>query len=51
MELAEHLQPLVSGHVLPLKRGIDSRLNNVQGYLKYGQHIWGEGGEADAKPE
>ena len=41
VELAEHLQPLVTGNVMPVKRGIDPRLNNVQGYLKYGRYVWG----------
>ncbi|MFZ5570384.1 MAG: hypothetical protein ACOZF0_08265 [Thermodesulfobacteriota bacterium] len=44
MELAAHLKPLISGNVIPVEKGIDSRLNNVQGYLKYGRYIWGESG-------
>lgn len=40
MELAKILQPLITGNVIPLKHNIDARLNNVQGYLKYGRHLW-----------
>ncbi len=47
VELAEHLQPMVTGNVMPLKRGADARLNNVQGYLKYGRHVWGKKEAAD----
>ncbi len=42
MELAKHLQPLIAGHVIPVENKVDSRLNNVQGYYKYGRYIWGE---------
>jgi plasmid segregation protein ParM len=40
MELAKYLQPLISGRVLPVENNVDARLNNVQGYLKYGRYIW-----------
>lgn len=46
MELAKYLQPLIAGNVRPVMNNIDARLNNVQGYIKYGKHIWG-----DAEPE
>ena len=42
MELAKYLQPLISGNVIPTDINVDARLNNVQGYLKYGRYIWGE---------
>jgi plasmid segregation protein ParM len=41
-ELAEYLQPLINGHVTPVDPVADPRLNNVQGYIKYGKYIWGE---------
>ena len=41
-ELAQHLQPLINGHVTPVDPVADPRLNNVQGYIKYGRYIWGE---------
>jgi plasmid segregation protein ParM len=40
--LAEYLQPLINGHVTPVDPAMDPRLNNVQGYIKYGKYIWGE---------
>ena len=40
MELAKYLQPLISGRVMPVENNVDARLNNVQGYLKYGRFIW-----------
>jgi plasmid segregation protein ParM len=39
-ELAEILQPQITGNVIPVPYKIDSRLNNVKGYLKYGRHLW-----------
>ena len=42
MELATYLKPLIAGNVRPILNNVDARLNNVQGYLKYGQYIWGE---------
>jgi len=41
--LAKHLQPLLKGEVLALDPKIDKRLYNVQGYRKFGQHLWGRG--------
>jgi plasmid segregation protein ParM len=41
-ELAEYLQPLIHGNVTPVDPATDPRLNNVQGYIKYGKYIWGE---------
>jgi plasmid segregation protein ParM len=45
-ELAGYLEPLITGNVIPVDPGQDSRLNNVKGYLKYGRHIWGDAGDA-----
>jgi plasmid segregation protein ParM len=42
MELGRYLQPLIVGNVRPVVNNTDARLNNVQGYLKYGKYIWGE---------
>ncbi len=39
--LAPYLQGLLEGEVLPMPADQDARLNNVQGYWKYGMHIWG----------
>jgi len=41
-EMAKHLQPLIVGNVKPVDAGIDPRLNNVLGYLKYGKYTWKE---------
>lgn len=38
--LAPYLQPLLEGEVLPMPAEQDARLNNVQGYWKYGTHLW-----------
>lgn len=38
--LAQYLQPLLEGEVLPMPADQDARLNNVQGYWKYGTHLW-----------
>jgi plasmid segregation protein ParM len=38
--LAPYLTPLIEGEVLPMPADQDARLNNVQGYLKYGMHLW-----------
>ncbi len=40
VELAEHIQPLIVGNIIPLENSIDIRMNNVQGYLKYGKYKW-----------
>ena len=39
--LAPYLTPLLEGEVLPMPADQDARLNNVLGYWKYGQHLWG----------
>ena len=41
-ELAKYLQPLITGNIKPIDSYSDPRLNNVQGYAKYGKYIWGE---------
>ncbi|OGL46559.1 MAG: hypothetical protein A2161_22340, partial [Candidatus Schekmanbacteria bacterium RBG_13_48_7] len=48
-ELAKYLQPLIPGNVRPMENNVDARLNNVQGYLKYGKHIWSDT-SADTPP-
>ncbi|MFH2064864.1 MAG: ParM/StbA family protein [Pseudomonadota bacterium] len=50
-ELAKYLQPMISGHVLPVEKNKDARLNNVRGYLKYGKYIWGESGLCVTPPD
>lgn len=39
--LAPFLAPLLEGEVMPLPPDQDARLNNVNGYQKYGVHLWG----------
>ena len=34
MELRKHLQPLITGNVIPIEHNVDLRLNNVEGYLE-----------------
>lgn len=41
MELAPFLQPLIQGNVVPIANGVDARLNNVRGYLKFARYKWG----------
>ena len=41
-ELAQFLQPMIVGNVLPVDLNKDPRLNNVLGYHKYGRYIWKE---------
>jgi len=41
--LANFLQPLLNGHVLPLDPAKDARLSNVHGYWKFGKHLWAKG--------
>ncbi|MDY0219742.1 MAG: ParM/StbA family protein [Desulfobacterium sp.] len=40
MELAPYIQPHLQGNVIPIANGVDARLNNVQGYLKFGRYKW-----------
>ncbi len=49
MELARYLKPLITGNVIPLDNKIDARLNNVQGYFKYGKYEW-EKHSSEASP-
>jgi plasmid segregation protein ParM len=51
MELAKYIQPLISGNVIPTDMNVDARLNNVQGYLKYGKYIWGESFQEPPQPQ
>lgn len=46
--LAPFLQPLLEGEVIPVPPDQDARLNNVQGYWKYGLHLWGAGPKPEA---
>ena len=39
--LAPYLAPLLSGRVLPVEISRDNRLNNVQGFRKFGLQTWG----------
>jgi len=41
--LAKHLQPLLNGQVVVADAAKDARLCNVQGYWKFGKHIWARG--------
>jgi plasmid segregation protein ParM len=41
--IARHLTPLLKGNVLPVDAKADARLYNVQGYWKFGKHIWARG--------
>ena len=41
--LAKHLQPLLKGQVVALDPAVDARLYNVQGYRKFGRHLWARG--------
>jgi len=41
--LSKHLQPLLNGHVTPVDPAKDARLFNVQGYWKFGKHLWARG--------
>ncbi len=41
VELAKFLQPLIPGNIMPVETHMDARLNNVQGYFKYAQYLWG----------
>ena len=50
-ELAQYLQPQITGNILPVDPGLDPRLNNVLGYIKYGQYVWGEAGDESAFAE
>lgn len=48
-ELAPYLQPLINGNVQPVDPGVDPRLYNVMGYIKYGKYIWGKS-TSDSQP-
>jgi plasmid segregation protein ParM len=39
-ELAKYLMPLIGGMVYPVEKESDPRLNNVEGYVKYGRYLW-----------
>jgi plasmid segregation protein ParM len=44
-DLAQYLQPQITGNIIPVETNRDPRLNNVLGYIKYGQSVWGEAGD------
>ena len=50
--LGSHLKPIIVGKVIPVEAGEDSRLSNVEGFCKYGKHLWVRGAQkqAPAKP-
>ncbi|MGD9697033.1 MAG: hypothetical protein AB7V42_15385 [Thermoleophilia bacterium] len=48
--LAPYLTPLLSGRVLPVDTGRDTRLNNVRGFWKLGVQTWGTGSGPAAVP-
>jgi plasmid segregation protein ParM len=50
-ELASHLQPLITGNVIPVDPNKDPRLNNVLGYMKYGRYVWGDAGNGSMMEE
>lgn len=39
-EMAEHMKPLLNGHIILPEPGQDTRINNVQGFMKYARHLW-----------
>jgi plasmid segregation protein ParM len=41
--LSKYLQPLLNGRVLPVDPARDARLSNVEGYWKFGRHLWARG--------
>ena len=40
--LSPYLTPLVQGRVVAVQDGKDHRLNNVDGFLKFGHHVWSD---------
>ena len=48
--LARYLQPLLNGEVMAVDPKLDMRLYNVQGYRKFGQHLWGRGASPTPAP-
>ncbi len=41
VELSEYITPNIDGNVIPIRKNIDARFNNVQGYCKFGRYKWG----------
>jgi len=41
--LAKYLQPLIEGKVVAVDPATDARFCNVQGYWKFGKHVWERG--------
>jgi plasmid segregation protein ParM len=50
-ELSQHLQPQITGNVMPVDPDIDLRLKNVMGYAKYGHYVWGHKEEEEEVAE
>jgi plasmid segregation protein ParM len=50
-DLVQYLQPKITGNIIPVDFDVDPRLNNVLGYLKYGQYVWREAGNESAFSE
>jgi len=48
--LAPYLSKLLEGEVLPMPTDVDSRMNNVNGYYKYGVNLWGRGAAPAVTP-
>jgi len=48
--LYPRLKPLIDGEVLAMPEHEDPRLANVNGYWKYGVHLWGGAASATAPP-
>ena len=50
--LGSHLKPIIVGKVIPVEPTQDSRLSNVEGFCKYGKHLWIRGAQPQtpAKP-
>ncbi|MCK4536459.1 MAG: ParM/StbA family protein [Desulfuromonadales bacterium] len=49
--LAKHLQPLLNGEVMALDLKADMRMYNVNGYRKFGQHLWARGSAPSSPAE
>ncbi len=53
--LGSHLKPIIVGKVIPVEVGQDSRVSNVEGFCKYGKHLWIRGAQKEpavsTKPE
>jgi plasmid segregation protein ParM len=48
--LAKYLKPLLNGVIMETDPELDMRLYNVQGYRKFGQHLWARGNTPPQAP-